>query len=803
MITSLNLAMMSKPPAILRAFTLIANGAANNTLPASADFLTSGRGFAIGKGTKGAELASPAPAAPRTSPDKPRPISSNEAMLSDISKIMLKLFDKEIKRGLCPDDYGYGVKNATEIMIHEIQTRMHSNVAFHVAETDFENAYNTISRKLIFHVVRLHCPRLLPYLQFRYSNMVILFKDEHGSVSIISTTGVSQGCPLSSALFQLAMSHILKPIREEFRSSIISSYQDDNALTSDSLSTLDSMFARLFHAALEWGLRFNFSKMWLLSNRPFPDDFDTRYPTLSKMKRTNVGIKILGGYVGTNNFVKAQLSLALAKTRAFFARVQQLISHARVAHPKEQLTHLLFNFLRYCCPSKASYLLRVTDTRLIQPFLLPLDKEVASLLLSLINPHSPVFRTPKEYELLHDFVYSNDPNDLTSEGSVIFSRIFLPIGGLGFMSALSTAAPAFMASIAAAAPYIDRDLRRSSRTQRNGAAILDLAPIDLAFRAICPVLLRPQLDSFLPSYNKDVSRLEAQTLLSSFAKSSFQATVDYAMSQLAFSNSLANRSRYPKWLSSCHKSAALWSRAPRSYYFNKLTNEETCDALAMQIGISPFLPPVCSYCLCNIPPELSEEHAFSACGSGAQSIAGSLTEKAVGKAAKDVGINVSQPQTRCRNLPGWVPKPAYYAESPPKNRKADHLFTTDLVSFAVDVCYTGRFSDDPRHASLKLHAASLRVREKFAKYRKYYHHPEGSLVPLAMESHGALDHRLYNILYSAHNGDHEPGYDRSSLNYGLTNISVALRKSCTLHFNCVRYRTRTSPTTSSSPQPAG
>jgi hypothetical protein len=714
---------------------------------------------------------------------------------------MLKKFEPQIKAGLTQDDYGFGVSNGCEIIIHELQTRFHSSVPLWSAETDFENAYNALARALIFHVASIYCPDLIPFLIFRYSNMIVLFRDKHGTVFILSTTGVSQGCPLSSALFQLAMSFILQPIRAEYPDCVILSFQDDNVLTSDCPVKLDRMFSLLEEASLTWGLHFNFSKMWLLSNQPFPADFPARFPTLAKMALTNDGIKILGGFVGTDAFVHQQLVSALSKTRGFYSRVHTLIDHARFSHPNAEFTQLLLNFLRYCCPSKASYLLRVTDSRRAQPFLLPLDidKAVAALLISLADPKSAVFRTPTEFRLLCEFIQSNAPNDLRSEGSVIFTRIFLPVGGAGFMSSLSTSTVAFLASISATAPYIQRDLNRTSTIPRNGAVILNLAPVEAALLSTALPHERASLAAILPSYQPHAARLGVQTLLSQFAKSSLQANVDTALLLLSQTGMLHNPSRYPKWLSMAHPAASLWSRAPRTNFDFQLTNEQASDAILMSLGIPPFLPPVCSICQCAIPTNAIEEHAFSSCGRPAQSPSGSITEKAVGAAAKRVGITVSQPQTRCRALPGWLPTAYNLSSDKHTEHKADWLFTTALTSSAVDITYTGRFSPDPRNATSRLFAARARVREKYAKYSKLYVYPDGALIPLAMEAHGALDDRLYNMLLEAHNGDHGDSYDQASLHYGLTSISVALRKTCTLHFNCVRYHTRSSPTTMSSP----
>jgi hypothetical protein len=779
-------------PLVLSAFTLLGNTISNGISPPNSAFLTMSNGSAIGKGEKGAAATTPN-MDPNAPPNKPRPIGVNESFMAALAKQMLKIFDTQIKAALTQDDYGYGVKNGCEITVHSLQARFLSNVPFHAAETDYENAFNAVSRALVFKVVQLHCPAMIPFLKLRYSNMQIIFRDHHGEVLIRSTSGVSQGCPLSSALFQMTMSHILKPIRERY-SAIIKSFMDDNALTSAYLSELDAMFFQLEQISFEHNLRFNFTKMWLLSNRAFPANFNVLYPTLAKMRRTNEGIKILGGYVGTPTFIRAQLQVAVSKIFKFFTRVHGLIQYAKTEQPLVQHSQLLLYFIRYCCPSKVSYLLRVTDTRHIEPFLLPIDKAVASLIMALVD-QSHRFRTPDEFAKLQLFINSNAPNNLKSESSIIFSRIFLSRAGLGFTSAISTATPAFLSSIAAAAPYIQRDLDRSSTLIRNGATILDTAPLDeVLTKAILPQH-REELAKFLPSFQTDSSRVEAQTFLADFIKPSFFENVDSNLLMLSRIGALVNPRTYPKFLSRSQQSASLWSTAKLSNYASILTDEQAEDAILGQIGIQPFLPLVCSYCLQAIPADRIEEHAFSPCGRPAQSISGSATEKAVGYAAKLVGIEVTQPQARCRNLPGWTATAYNLASTEFTNHMTDWVFTTSSLSFAVDVTYTGRFSDKRCHTTIKLHAAGERAKEKYTKYKRLYKYPEDGFQPLAMEVHGAIDDRLSSLLTTAHNGPHEPDYNPANLNYGLTAISIALRKTCTRHFNCIRYHTRPSTST--------
>jgi hypothetical protein len=295
--------------------------------------------------------------------------------------------------------------------------------------------------------------------------------------------------------------------------------------------------------------------------------------------------------------------------------------------------------------------------------------------------------------------------------------------------------------------------------------------------------------------------LDVQTFLADFIKPSFYANVDGNLLALSRAGKLVNPRTYPKFVSRSQLSASLWATARLRNHASLLTDEETRDAILGQIGIQPFLPATCCFCLQAIRADRIDEHAFSPCGAPAQSISGSATEKAVGHAASLVGIVVTQPQARCRNLPGWTATAYNLASTEFTNHMADFVFTTPTQSLAVDVCYTGQFSNKPIHATIKLFAATLRAKEKYAKYNRLYKYPLDGFHPLALEAHGAISDRLSTMLTTAHHGPHGPNYNPASLNYGLSGISIALRKTCTRHFNCIRYHTRTPTTTPTTTTP--
>lgn len=89
--------------------------------------------------------------------------------------------------------------------------------------------------------------------------MRVTFRDADGDdFEIPSTRGVSQGCPLSPALFQLVMSDVVREIRRKY--GICFSYLDDNTIILTSVSHAIDVLEIIKRDAAKVGLELNLSK---------------------------------------------------------------------------------------------------------------------------------------------------------------------------------------------------------------------------------------------------------------------------------------------------------------------------------------------------------------------------------------------------------------------------------------------------------------------------------------------------------------------------------------------------------------
>jgi hypothetical protein len=106
----------------------------------------------------------------------------------------------------------------SEAAIHAVRARLQEEPDNIFIKVDISNAFNTISRQAIFNAVRLYEPFLLPLVAFMYNEAATLTMADGSTIS--SSSGVRQGDPAATLLFQLA----LRPVIE----SLLSKCSDDD-----------------------------------------------------------------------------------------------------------------------------------------------------------------------------------------------------------------------------------------------------------------------------------------------------------------------------------------------------------------------------------------------------------------------------------------------------------------------------------------------------------------------------------------------------------------------------------------------
>ena len=125
---------------------------------------------------------------------------------------------------------------------------------------DFSNAFNSISRQVMFEEIHLRVPSLSAWMESCYSCQPILHL---GQDTILSCCGIQQGDPLGPLGFALTLHPIFERIREEVPGLALNSwYLDDGTLVGspDKLSAALNIIERDGPAV---GLNLNRSKSLL------------------------------------------------------------------------------------------------------------------------------------------------------------------------------------------------------------------------------------------------------------------------------------------------------------------------------------------------------------------------------------------------------------------------------------------------------------------------------------------------------------------------------------------------------------
>ena len=154
---------------------------------------------------------------------------------------------------LAPKQLGFAVPGGAEAAVHAARRYVSGLPQGHVlVKVDFANAFNTIRRDVVLEAVARFLPELLPYTRSAYSARSNL---SFGEYTVPSEEGVQQGDPLGPLLFCLAIHDLLGSMRSE----VTIGYLDDGTLGGEASVVLDD-FMRLEVEAGRLGLKLNRAK---------------------------------------------------------------------------------------------------------------------------------------------------------------------------------------------------------------------------------------------------------------------------------------------------------------------------------------------------------------------------------------------------------------------------------------------------------------------------------------------------------------------------------------------------------------
>ncbi len=313
-----------------------------------------------------------------------RPIAIGETFVRLLSGYVVKQVSSQLAAHvLAPLQFGVSVKGGAEVVIHACQlfARVACCSEFSInqgiQQVDFANAFNTVSRRVIYNQLQQHCPQLLPYFRWTYGSATPLFLSSGDAVGV-SGTGVRQGDPLGPLLFCLAIQPVLSQVAEEFPQHRLVAYMDDVSVMGPAAS-IHSVLARIrVLSNLTCNLQVNLQKSILFDPRrpppdpdPDEDEADDAVPSNSAMPISTLGVRCLGTPVGTLIYERLETHAIVAEFAATLSQLKLLESD------------LALPILRSCVNTRATYLTRTSPPTVSRDALQAFDDHMDTAILHL------------------------------------------------------------------------------------------------------------------------------------------------------------------------------------------------------------------------------------------------------------------------------------------------------------------------------------------------------------------------------------------------------------------------------------
>ncbi|KAC9715903.1 hypothetical protein E3N88_45346 [Mikania micrantha] len=178
-----------------------------------------------------AKFVASAPLTPLLKPDKGiRPIAVGGIWRRLVSKVAMKKVGKEMTQYLGDHQFGVGVPNGAEAVLHSANmflNSFHADGFLALLTVDFSDAFNMVDRATFLQEVHQRCPSIYRWVQFLYAQPARLYV---GNECIGATTGVQQGDPLGPLLFALALHPLILRVQDRCKLPFHAWYLDDGTI---------------------------------------------------------------------------------------------------------------------------------------------------------------------------------------------------------------------------------------------------------------------------------------------------------------------------------------------------------------------------------------------------------------------------------------------------------------------------------------------------------------------------------------------------------------------------------------------
>ena len=282
-----------------------------------------------------------------------RPLACGCVLRRITARVVMRKLAPRAAAMFSPTQLGVSVAGGCEAAVHGVRAALDEDPELWCLQTDLKNAYNSCSREHFMEETEKNFPEILELIKVLYGDHSFLFFGEH---VLTSEAGTAQGCPLGILLWTLAAHPVTKLISESVRLRAQVWFADD-ATFCGHRAQLQQVMEIISTAGPERGLILSTEKTVVWSPHPrFMLEAGPDPLGCSIKKVEDPGITVLGSPIGSEQFIRQELQLAIQKVRHTTAKLS-IIGDSQIQFVLLRATLGL---------SKLGYLLRTTD---FSPFL--------------------------------------------------------------------------------------------------------------------------------------------------------------------------------------------------------------------------------------------------------------------------------------------------------------------------------------------------------------------------------------------------------------------------------------------------
>ena len=309
---------------------------------------------------------------------------------------------------------------------------------------DAKGAFNYSSRWHGLYQCFKSFPTLFPFLMLLYGvvSKTWFFGLAEGIKSIDCQEGSQQGCTMGMFLCALAFHPFIQKLKDMVGAEGITRFFADDGNISTSFERMVRCIQLIKETGPTYGYILHLQKGSYLMGKcgsyplafsrrntlielginptiihmhPYDSALDPQLSITAEEARLSYGSKVLGSYIGTDEFIRAQLDLHLLKLSEEAEKL--------VLYDDLQTRYLFF---RYCFCQKINHLLRTIPPRLTQSFVVGFNNLKKKILCSILDKFNK--------DTLPDWLWTQ-------------SCFSVSAGGLGLQDSTSTAHAAYVASV--------------------------------------------------------------------------------------------------------------------------------------------------------------------------------------------------------------------------------------------------------------------------------------------------------------------------------------------------------------------